>query len=212
MKKETTMFPKQKLSMKDKTDDWGKECVDYIIGNGEHGTKSFGDKTEFEEMQSNYDLYNSIFNEKDLKYVTDPFNQNDGFPASPQNFNIIKPKIDLLIGEETKRPDNYKISRTSQGAVSDMQESLKKMLMDYIMSSIVSGMSESEANEFISKMESGEIIPPEKMSSFMSRDYKDVAELSAHHSLNYLKERLNTKHEFNKGFSDLLKAAKETLS
>ena len=104
-------------------------------------------------MQSNYDLYNSIFNEKDLKYVTDPFNQNDGFPASTQNFNIIKPKIDLLIGEETKRPDNYKISRTSQGAVSDMQESLKKMLMDYIMSSIVSGMSESEANEFISKME-----------------------------------------------------------
>ena len=35
---------------------------------------------------------------KDLKYVTDPFKQDDGFPASPRNFNIIRPKIDLLIG------------------------------------------------------------------------------------------------------------------
>jgi hypothetical protein len=160
-------------------------------------------------MKSNYDLYNSIFDKNDLKYVTDPFNQEDGFPASPQNFNIIKPKIDLLIGEETKRPDNYKISRTSQSAASDMQDSMKQMLMEYVMASVTASMSEEQAAEFQAKLESGEVMPPEKIASFMSKEYKDVAESSAYHAMSYLKERLNTRHEFNKGFSDLLKGSKE---
>ena len=30
-------------------------------------------------MQTYNDLYNSVYSEKDLKYVTNPFNQDDGF-------------------------------------------------------------------------------------------------------------------------------------
>ena len=53
----------------------------------------------------------------------------DGFPATPQDFNIIRPKIDLLIGEETKRPMNFRVVRTSQEAASELQDKEKEMLM-----------------------------------------------------------------------------------
>nr|DAD56652.1 MAG TPA: portal protein [Caudoviricetes sp.] len=45
-------------------------------------------------MLTYYDLYNSIYDEKDLKYVTNPFKQKDGFPATAQDYNIIKPYVD----------------------------------------------------------------------------------------------------------------------
>lgn len=95
-------------------------------------------------MQTYYDLYNSIFDEADFKKVTNPYKVADGFPASPQDFNIIRPKVDLLIGEETKRPMNFRVVRTSQQAASELQEKEKQMLMDYLMAEITSQMSPEE--------------------------------------------------------------------
>ena len=99
-------FPQQKLPLSKKTEQWQHDCVNYIIGEG-NVISGGGDKTQLGEMQTYYNLYNSIFDEKDFKRVTNPFKVEDGFPASPQDFNIIRPKIDLLIGEETKRPMNF---------------------------------------------------------------------------------------------------------
>ena len=96
-------FPVQKLPMSKKTKAWREACVDYIIGkSGFSNGGGRNGRTRYEEMQTYYDLYNSIYNEKDLLYVTNPFKQKDGFPATAQDYNIIKPKIDLLLGEETK--------------------------------------------------------------------------------------------------------------
>lgn len=98
-------FPVQKLPMSKKTKDWKEACVNYIIGKSGFSSGSGNNgRTRYEEMQTYYDLYNSIYNEKDLLYVTNPFKQKDGFPATAQDYNIIKPKVDLLLGEETKRP------------------------------------------------------------------------------------------------------------
>ena len=105
-------------------------------------------KTRFGEIQTYYNLYNSIFDEKDFKRITNPFKVEDGSPATPQDFNIIRPKVDLLIGEETKRPMNFRVVRTSQEAASELMDQEKEMLMQYVMSSITSKMSEEEAAQF----------------------------------------------------------------
>ena len=203
-----TMFPSQKLPSKKKNKEWREACVDYIIGMGET-VPSGSDRTNYEQMQSYYDLYNSIFHEEDLKYVTDPFKQQDGFPASPQDFNIIRPKIDLLMGEETKHPFNFRVIRTSQDATSDVQDKMKKMLTDYVMAQTMACMSPVDAQQFQQKLASGEIMPPDKIASFLSKDYKDIAEETAYHTLNYLKEKLGLTHEFFKGWKDALIAGKE---
>lgn len=207
--KNINQFPLQRLSMSKKTQDWKESCVDYIIGHSQGGSRNGNTRTRKEEMQTYYDLYNSIYNEKDLKYVTNPFKQQDGFPAMAQDYNIIKPKIDLLLGEETKRPFNFRVVRTSDIATSEMQDKAKQMLIDYIQATIMSRLGPEEQDRYQEALQSGEVMPPEQIQKYMSKDYKDIAEITAYHSLNYLKNKLNITHEFYKGWKDALVGGEE---
>lgn len=201
-------FPQQKLPLKKKDEQWQHDCVNYIIGEGNVVSGGM-QKTRFSELQTYYDLYNSIFDEKDFKRITNPFKVSDGFPATPQDFNIIRPKVDLLIGEETKRPFNFRVVRTSQEATSDLMDQEKEMLIQYIMSAIMGRMSPEEQQQFQQQLQSGEIMPPEEIGKYMRRDYKDVIENTAYHSLMYIREKCGIDNEFIKGWKDGLIAGQE---
>lgn len=209
MERVVNSFPIQKIPFSKKTEEWRKSCVDYIIGQSQ--ITNAGSVPSDEEMQTYYDLYNSVYSEKDLKYVTNPFNQDDGFPAMAQDYNIIRPKIDLLIGEETKRPFNFRVCRTSDAAASEMQEKAKQMLLDYIQASIMAQMGPEEQARYEQALASGEIQTPEQIQEYLTKDYKDVAEITAYHSLNYLKQSLNIDHEFVKTWKDGLIAGEEVV-
>lgn len=202
-------MPVQKIPMSKKTKEWKQSCVDYVIGKAGFASGGDNGRNRYEEMQTYYDLYNSIYNEKDLLYVTNPFKQKDGFPATAQDYNIIKPKVDLLLGEETKRPFNFRVVRTSDIATSEVQEQAKQMLTDYVMATIMSKLGPEEQQRYQEALQSGEIMTPEQIQKYISRDYKDIAETTAQHSLNYLKNKLNVTHEFFKGWKDALIAGEE---
>lgn len=201
-------FPRQKLPLSKKGKKWQEDCVNYIIGEG--NVTSGGNSTSYYgELQTYYNLYNSIFDEKDFKSITNPFKVEDGFPATPHDFNIIRPKVDLLIGEETKRPLNFRVIRTSQEATSEMQEKEKQMILQYIEAAITAKMSPEEAQWFQEQLQSGEIMPPEQIAKYMDKDYKDIVENTAYHSLTYLREKLDLDNEFIKGWKDGLISGRE---
>ena len=201
-------FPQQKLPLSKKDEQWKHDCVNYIIGEGNVVSGGM-QKTHFGEIQTYYDLYNSIFDENDFKRITNPFKVADGFPATPQDFNIIRPKVDLLIGEETKRPLNFRVVRTSQEATSELMDKEKQMLIQYMMSAITARMSPEEQQQFQEQLQSGEVMPPEEIGKYMRRDYKDVVENTAYHALVYLREKLGLDNEFIKGWKDGLIAGEE---
>lgn len=206
--KNTKSFPAQKLPMSKKTQAWKEACVDYVVGAGDSGFGGNG-RSRSDEMQTYYDLYNSIYNEKDLKYVTNPFKQDDGFPAMAQDYNIIKPYVDQLLGEETKRPFNFHPQRTSDIAASEIQEKAKEMLMDYIQATIASKLSPEQAARYEQALATGEIQTPEAIAKYLQKDYKDIAETEAYHALQFLKRKLNLTHEFYKGWKDALIGGEE---
>lgn len=206
--KNLNCMPAQKIPASKKTEDWKQQNVDYIIGHSA-SSRNGNSRSREEEMQTYYDLYNSIYNEKDLKYVTNPFKQDDGFPATAQDYNIIKPKIDLLLGEETKRPFNFRVVRTSDIATSNLQDKAKQLLIDYVQASIMSKLGPEEQARYQEALQSGEIMTPEQIQKYLTKDYKDIAEIAAQHSLNYLKQKLNVTHEFFKGWKDALIAGEE---
>lgn len=206
--KNTKSFPAQKLPMSKKTQAWKEACVDYVVGAGNSGFGGNG-RSRSDEMQTYYDLYNSIYNEKDLKYVTNPFKQDDGFPAMAQDYNIIKPYVDQLLGEETKRPFNFHPQRTSDIAASELQEKAKEMLMDYIQATIASKLSPEQAARYEQALATGEIQTPEAIAKYLQKDYKDIAETEAYHALQFLKRKLNLTHEFYKGWKDALIGGEE---
>ncbi len=206
--KNTKSFPAQKLPMSKKTQAWKEACVDYVVGAGDSGFGGNG-RSRSDEMQTYYDLYNSIYNEKDLKYVTNPFKQDDGFPAMAQDYNIIKPYVDQLLGEETKRPFNFYPQRTSDIAASELQDKAKEMLMDYIQATIASKLSPEQAARYEQALATGEIQTPEAIAKYIQKDYKDIAETEAYHALQFLKRKLNLTHEFYKGWKDALIGGEE---
>ena len=188
-------FPMQKLPISQKTKDWKEKSLNAVIAR--EGGGMIGRSTRREIMRTAYGLYNSDYNEEDLKYVTNPFKVEDGFPAKTQNFNVIRPKIDLLIGEETKRPFNIRVIQTNDNIVSRLQEKKKQLLLQY--ASTVLGMDDG----------SGIDISPEEIEKYMRKTYKTIAEETAYNSLNYLKESLNLDNEFIKGWRDGLIAGEE---
>lgn len=203
MLKAPSIFPPQKLPKGKKDDEWKQSCLKYIVAMYRSWNKSR------REMSICMDLYNGVYDEKDLEYVTNPYRVNEGFPAKPQAMNIIKSRIDVLVGEEAAKPMILKVSRTSQDASSSAQDAKKKMLEQYVYASIESGMGPDEQKKFQQQIESGQIMPPESIQKYMEYDYKDMAETTAYHSLNFLKEKLNTNHQFLKGWANALKTGCE---
>lgn len=201
-------FPRQKLPLSKKGKKWQEDCVNYIIGEG-NVTTGGNNKQYYGELQTYYNLYNSIFDEKDFKSITNPFKVEDGFPATPHDFNIIRPKVDLLIGEETKRPLNFRVIRTSQQATSEMQEKEKQMLLQYVEATITARMNPEEQQQYQEQLQSGEIMPPEAIQRYMDKEYKDIIENTAYHTLTYLREKLDLDNEFLKGWKDGLIAGRE---
>lgn len=137
-------MPPQKLPQSKKTKQWKEACVDYI--SGMYGIDMQGAK----DMATNYDLYNGVFDEKDLKHVTSPYGVDAGFPARIQNFNIIRNKVNALLGNEAGRPDTVKIYRTGDDAAGEYQEKQRQLLEEYVMQLFLSSLAQNSKHSFSS--------------------------------------------------------------
>ena len=193
------IFPAQKLPKSKKTQEWKENCVNGIISR--EGTSSvISGRTRKERMLVNYELYNGNFSEDDLKHVTNPFKVDDGFPATPQDMNIIRPKIDLLLGEESKRPFNLAIIQTNDGVVSDVLGKKNELLKEYVM---------GQLNQELTGQEADPEPNPEQIDRYFKEDFKTIGERSALDILKYYREKLNMQNEFVKGFKDGLISGEE---
>jgi hypothetical protein len=195
MRIDNVVFPPQKLPMKDKDAVWGKACIDAIIGR--FGAGTYGGYTRKERMGISYGLYDSEFDKNDFKYITDPYSVGDVFPANMQNYNIIRPKIDLLMGEETKRPFSFRVLQTNEDAIGKAQEQKAKMLLQYMMSELRGENTQAQGQT------------PDYIQKYMRYTWKSVAEEVAENIIEYLKERLNLSEEFLKAFKDALVCGEE---
>ena len=83
------------------------------------------------------------------------------------------------------------------------------MILQYIEAAITARMSKEEAQQFQEQLQSGEIMPPEQIAKYMDKDYKDIVENTAYHSLTYLREKLDLDNEFIKGWKDGLISGRE---
>jgi hypothetical protein len=186
-------LPNQKIPYSKKTESWQQECIDYYIERVGVGGQD-GMRNKYERMNIAYGLYDSEFDKSDFKYVTDPYDVGDTFPANIQNYNIIRPKVDLLVGEESKRPDDFRVIQTNYDVVSTVQEEYKSTLMQAINAEL-----------------KGEEYPVtlQDIQKYMKYDYKTIAEEVGYNLLKHLKERLNTKNEFLKGWFDAQAARME---
>jgi len=203
-------LPNQKLTRAQKIaeygseEDWGKAVMDSLFRLS--GNLSIPSTQDFLDMQVNIDLYNSIFHQEDLERVLAPFAQRSArmdYPATPQNYNIIKPKIDLLLGEEIKRPFNFKVVSTTPESVTQAEEKKKAMIFE-MMQNIFLAELQAQGVDLENPEIASQIQTPEEIEKYIQYSYSDMREALAQHALTYLLNDCRLEFKFNKGWKDYL--------
>ena len=94
-------LPTQNIPESDKDFKWAKKCVQSIV------MMSLGSRNLKFKDKFCYDLYNGIFDENDFDYLRKVDNYE--YPAKIRFIPLLRPKMDLLRGEESRRPLNFRV-------------------------------------------------------------------------------------------------------
>ena len=192
-------IPKQKLKSTKKTKQWRKDNVEGFINQSSFMKNNKMDLLRF------YEAYNGELNEKDYNYVTNPYNSQAGkkrnFPARLRNYNIIKPVVDLLMGEKSQRPANFQVTVTNPDAVSRMEEEKGKAIMKTLQQMFINALNEQGVD---TGQQSQEVETPEQVAKYMETTWQDSRAIVGQQVLNYLRDNLDLPDKLQGAFFDWL--------
>ncbi len=195
-------LPQQKLPMSSKNKEWGKSCINYY-SNYKHASGSSLRSDRYRKL-INYDLYNGKVNHKDIETICDPLgiNTSNTFSSRFQHYDVISEPIRLLIGEETKRPDNHIVISESPDDINRKTAATKQKIFEALQQSLAYQI-DPNADPENPPPPPAEILKHEKYTP------SDIIESKANKILRVLKKKLNTRLLFSQGWKDALIAGEE---
>ena len=189
-------IPRQKLPLSKKTKKWGEECVEAFIDLSDSGS---GYSQRKDNLKILYDYYNGVIDEADYRYVLKPYGKTrKNFPSEMRNYPIIKPIIDLLLGEKSKRPLNYTVTVQNADSIS-IKESAKsevifKNLQQHFMQAIQAQGQDMEADP------EQELQMPQHIATMFEDSYVDNRAILGQQSLNYIFQEQEVYDKIQKGW------------
>ena len=175
-------IPQQRLPLSKKTKDWREKCVEAYINlshNGLHDHKS--------DLSVLYDYYNGIIDEDDYRYVLKPYGKSrKNFPSKMRNYPIIKPIVDLLLGEKSKRPLNYTVTVQNANAVSEKEKAKQQAIYQNLQMQFLKVMAEQNP-EMVDPNQLPEEIPmPEQIAEQFENNYVDNRAIKGQYAMTYI--------------------------
>lgn len=141
---EQTKYLSQRVSESKKLandKEWAKRMIDFIcqqhLINAYHETRT-SDNTvnvlnDYARMLSNYQLYNNIVNQKDFERECNPLDLKVGqFKEEIYPYNKTYNKIQVLLGEELKRPFDYTVVTISEEGIRQKLVEKDEAIRDYL--------------------------------------------------------------------------------
>ena len=198
MREKTNKFPPQQLSMKSKGTEWRKKCVDF---GADKATISYSPvRRSVAHMKINYDLLNGILHMQDMQVVLNPDNLDSSFvPEKIQHFPIMNSKLNVLRGEESKRPFDHKAIVTNPNAITEIERNKKEALLASLQAAIEdTAVSEEELDKRVAEI-----------NDYFNFEWQDARELEANELVNHYWKEYNMPLMFNNGFMDACAVAEE---
>jgi len=175
-------IPQQKLPLSKKNKTWRESCVEAYIDLSNQGVNQRKD-----DLKRLYDYYNGVIYEDDYRYVTHPYGKSrNNFPSKMRNYPIIKPIIDLLLGEKSKRPLNYTVTVQNGDAVSQKEQAKQEAIYQNIQMQFLQSLKQTNP-ELLEQIETPEEIPlPKQIADQFENSYVDNRAIKGQHALTYI--------------------------
>ena len=191
-------LPPHQLPFKRKNKEWRKKFVDWADSKT-FSTNSLVRKSVIHK-KINYDLLRGKLHMSDLELILNPDHLKAGFiPDRITHYPIMNSKLNVLIGEESKRVFDFRVVITNPNSISEIEntkrDAIKERLQQLLSDDTIS---EEDFNQKL-----------EQMNDFFTYEYQDMREVRANCLLNHYMKELNIPLEFNKGFRDATTVAEE---
>lgn len=196
-----TTFPRQKISASLKNKKFFKDCADAAIELCQFdydGTPrmSLNDKLIIAK------LYHGEIDQEDLRNFAEFNNyETDIKDVRIQHFPIIKPRINLLIGESIKRKKKFLVRAINESAITKKEDTIHKMFnkaMEEFVDLSKSLPDKRDVDNFVAKF-----------MKFKNYESQDILEVVMYHLLNFYIKQLNVYEQASLGFADVLKYSEE---
>lgn len=199
--------PLQTIPYAEKNKEWRKQNVAYFIRTASvnlqgQGFAQQGNATydEVGTVADWYDWYNNRIDSKLFDYVTNPLNatkqQFKAFPARIRNLNILRPTIDLLIGEYSRRPFKFDvINLDGDGAYNSFLEEREKAFKKNLTTRIAEEVKRQQGDPSAQNMPD-----PATFIDAFNGSYKDNLAVTGYKALRQIIAELKLREKFKQQF------------
>ena len=193
---------KEKLKEHDTIEDWALAVFNSVKSISDIQSEGLGVYSRDRQVLRN--LYDGILDLEDFEFVLKPYGEvTPDYPSELRHYDRISNKIHLLIGEEIKRPFNFRAVAINPGAVSKFEDMVKERLIASLMEEIQLEMQNAgtipEGTVDPEQMET-----PEEVIRLSKTDLQSHGEIQANNALDYFREYLDIQEVFNRGWEDLI--------
>lgn len=190
-------FPPQNIPESKKNKQWKENCVKWAKTASLYNSSMI--RKNIEEQKINYDLINGNLNLSDMRDMLNPYSQEDVYiPDNIKHYPIINSKLNVLRGEEIRRPFDFQVIVTNPNAISKIEEDKVQAIQQSLLALLEQDSQSQE--EFEQKAQ-------ELAKKFSS--WQDMREIRGNYLLNHYSKELDFPLLFNKGFMDALIVGEE---
>ena len=190
-------FPPQNIPESKKNKEWKEQCVKWA----ENASLLHSDliRKNIRDQKINYDLVNGTLDMQDMMDLLNPYSLEDTYiPDNIKHYPIINSKLNVLRGEEIRRPFDFQVVVTNPTAISKMEEDKVNAVQQSLFAILQQEVQDQE--EFNQKAQ-------ELAKKFAS--WQDMREIRGNFLLNHYVKELDMPLMFNQGFMDALIVGEE---
>lgn len=191
-------LPPHQLPFKRKNKEWRKKFVDWADSKT-FSTNSLVRKNVIHK-KINYDLLRGVLHMSDLELILNPDRIKAGFiPDKITHYPIMNSKLNVLIGEESKRVFDFRVIITNPNSISEIENTKRDAIKERLQQLLAD--TSIDDNSFNQKLE--------ELDDFFTYEYQDMREVRANCLLNHYMKELNIPLSFNQGFKDAAAVGEE---
>lgn len=193
----TFQFPNLAVSDKEKNEEWHKKFVQAITNQSVNNTYSLASAA----MNECVNFYQGMQNGDEFNFLQEA-EDGETLPAQWINYNKIKVKIDLLLGELVQKGYDISVKALNKDAKVRKLEEKKRLRVEMRLR----GLAQALEEQYSLPMQTGEFIPEdeEELDEYFDKNYKEEAEIIMESAIKFLAKRNNWDYERLAMFRDIL--------